>query len=349
MNLRIIEDSARVLASFLFGLASLSHRVLVVQVKSFAVSCPVHMGYFLGSRMQGREIAELAAFAAIAERSSFVKAAGVLGVSTSKLSKMIRALEERLGVRLLNRTTRSVALTEAGEHLLAQVRPALDDLGSAVESINAFRDTPAGILRLTVSSVAAAMVIAPILGRFAATYPAITLDVSVKDGSIDLIKGRFDAGIRRDKRIEHDMTAVRISRAARVVTIASAAYLAKHVRPKAPQDLRGHNCIRFRLADGTIPRWEFEKGSRKLALAVNGSLIVDNVDLMLRGALEGVGIGYLVEPYVNSFIREGSLIPLLEDWSPRFSGWHLYYPGRRQIQTPLKVFIGFVRSINSHW
>lgn len=298
--------------------------------------------------MQRPEIAELAAFAAIAERSSFVKAAGILGVSTSKLSKMIRALEERLGVRLFNRTTRSVALTEAGEHLFAQVRPALDELGSALESINPFRDTPAGILKLTVSSVAAAMVIAPILGRFVATYPAITLDISVKDGSIDLVKGRFDAGIRRDKRIEQDMIAVRISRSAPIVSIASPAYLAKHPAPKAPRDLRQHNCIRFRLADGTIAKWEFEKGSRKLAVAVDGSLIVDNLDLMLRGALEGVGIGYLLEPYVNTFIREGRLVPVLEDWSPRFSGWHIYYPSRRQMRTPLKVFIGFVRSMNPH-
>ncbi len=296
--------------------------------------------------MRGPEIAQLAAFAAIAERSSFVKAAGVLGVSTSKLSKMIRALEERLGVRLFNRTTRSVALTEAGEHLLAQVRPAIDELGSAVESINAFRDTPAGTLRLTVSSVAAAMVVAPILGRFAAAYPAITLDVSVKDGSIDLVKGRFDAGIRRDKRIERDMIAVRVSRAARIVTIAAPAYLAKHAPPNDPRDLHRHNCIRFRLADGTIAKWEFEKGNKTLTLAVDGSLIVDNVDLMLRGALEGVGIGYLVEPYVNTFIQEGRLIPVLDDWSQRFSGWHIYYPSRRQMHAPLKAFVGFVRGLN---
>jgi DNA-binding transcriptional LysR family regulator len=296
--------------------------------------------------MRGPEIAELAAFAAIAERNSFVKAAGIVGVSTSKLSKTIRTLEERLGVRLFNRTTRSVALTEAGERLLAQVRPALDELGSAVESINAFRDTPAGVLRLTVSSVAAAMVIAPILGRFAAAYPAITLDISVRDGSIDLIKGRFDAGIRRDKRIEQDMIAVRISRPARIVTIASPAYLAKHPSPATPRGLSEHNCIQFRLVDGTIAKWEFEKGSQKLALAVDGSLIVDNVDLMLRGALEGVGVGYLIEPYVNTFIREGRLVPMLEDWSPRFSGWHIYYASRRQMHTPLKIFIGFVRSMN---
>jgi len=296
--------------------------------------------------MRGPEIAELAAFAAIAERNSFVRAAGVLGISTSKLSKTIRTLEERLGVRLFNRTTRSVALTKAGEHLLAQVQPALDDLGNAVESINAFRDTPAGILRLTVSSVAAAMVIAPILGRFVETYPAITLDISVKDGSIDLIKGRFDAGIRRDKRIEQDMIAVRVSRPARIVTIASPSYLAKHPPPNAPRGLREHNCIQFRLADGTIAKWEFEKGNQKLALPVNGSLIVDNVGLMLRGALEGVGVGYLIEPYVDSFIREGSLVPILEDWSPHFSGWHIYYPSRRQMHAPLKTFINFIRSMN---
>jgi DNA-binding transcriptional LysR family regulator len=295
--------------------------------------------------MQGPEIAELAAFAAIAERSSFVKAAGILGVSPSKISKMIRALEERLGVRLFNRTTRSVVLTEAGEHLFAQVRPALDELGSALKSINAFRNTPAGILRISISSVAAAMVIAPMLGRFVATYPAITLDISVQDGSIDLIKGRFDAGIRRDKRIEQDMIAVRVSRAAHIVTVASPAYLEKRATPKIPRDLLQHNCIRFRLADGTIAKWEFEKGGRKLAIPVDGSLIVDNVDLMLRGALAGVGIGYLVEPYVNSFIREGLLVPVLEDWSPRFSGWHIYYPSRRQMQTQLKVFIEFVRSM----
>lgn len=305
------------------------------------------MEYFFGSRMRGPEIAELAAFAAIAERSSFVKAAGILGVSTSKLSKMIRALEERLGVRLFNRTTRSVALTEAGEHLFAQVRPALGDLGSALESINAFRDSPAGALRLTVSSVAAAMVIAPILGRFITTYPGITLDISVRDGSIDLVKGRFDAGIRRYKRIEQDMVAIRVSRAARIVSIASPTYLAKRGAPKAPRDLRKHNCIRFRLADGTIAKWEFEKGRRKLAVAVDGSLIVDDVDLMLRGALDGVGIGYLLEPYVSSFLQEGRLVPVLEDWSPHFSGWHIYYPSRRQMHPPLKVFIEFVRNMNS--
>ena len=180
------------------------------------------------------------------------------------------------------------------------------------------------------------MVIAPILGRFAATYPAITLDISVKDGSIDLIKGHFDAGIRRDKRIEQDMIALRISRAARIVTIAAPAYLAKHGIPRVPQDLRQHNCIRYRLADGTIAKWEFEKGSKKRTISVGGTLIVDNVELMLRGALEGVGLGCLIEPYADLLIREGRLVPVLEDWSPHFSGWHIYYPNRQQMRAPLR-------------
>ena len=293
--------------------------------------------------MQGSEFAELAAFVAIADHGSFVKAAGVLGVSTSTLSKMVRTLEERFGVRLFNRTTRSVALTEAGETLLAQVRPALDQLRDASESVNAFRDAPAGTLRLNVSNLASAMVIGPILGGFAAAYPDIKLEITVEGGSADIVGRRFDAGIRRDRRIERDMIAVRVSRASRFVAAASPDYLAKHPPPKVPQDLRAHNCIRFRLPDGTISAWEFEKGGKKLLLSVDGSLIVNNVDLLLRGALGGVGIGFLLETYVAAFLREGRLTRVLEDWSPHFSGWHIYYPSRRQMCTPLKTFVDFVR------
>jgi DNA-binding transcriptional LysR family regulator len=293
--------------------------------------------------MRGSDFAELAAFVAVAEQGSFVKAAAIVNVSTSSLSKMIRALEDRLGVRVLNRTTRSVSLTEAGERLLAQVRPALDELGAAVEAVNAFRDTPAGVLRLNVSSLAAAMVIAPMLGPFVAAYPAITLDISVTDGSVDIVEGRFDAGIRRDKRIEQDMVAIRLTSESRLVAVASAAYLTRHPPPALPQDLRKHNCIRFRLADGTTAKWEFEKARKKVIVPVTGSLIVDKVDLMLRGALEGAGIGYLLEAYVEPYIQDGRLMRLLEDWSPHFSGWHIYYPSRRQMCAPLAAFIAFVR------
>lgn len=296
--------------------------------------------------MRRSEFAKLAAFVAIVEHGSFVKAAVALGISTSALSKMIRVLEEHLGVRILNRTTRSLALTEAGERLLAQVRPALDEIDASIEAVNAFRDKPAGILRLNVSSLAAAMVIAPILGGFVDAYPAITLDISVTDGSIDIVEGHFDAGICRDTRIQQDMIAIRVSGKSRLVAVASPNYLAKHAPPKVPQDLRRHNCIRFRFADGTIVKWEFERAHERRTVPADGSLIVNNVDLMLRGALDGVGIGYLLEAYVELFIREGRLIPVLEDWSPQFSGWHIYYPSRRQIPAPLKVFIDFVRKCN---
>jgi DNA-binding transcriptional LysR family regulator len=294
--------------------------------------------------MQGSEFAELAAFIAIADHGSFVKAAGILGISTSTLSKTIRTLEERLGVRLFNRTTRSVALTEAGEHLKAKVRPALSQLGDAVESVNAFRDAPAGLLRLNVSNLAATMVIAPILAGFATAFPEIKLEISVEGGSVDIVEGGFDAGIRRDRRIEQDMIAVRITRESRFVAVASPEYLAKHPRPQTPQELRAHNCIRFRMPDGAISPWEFERNGKKLTPLIDGSLVVNNIDLLLRSALDGVGIGFLLETYVAAVIREGRLTPILEEWSPRFSGWHIYYPSRRQMRTPLKAFIEFVRN-----
>ncbi len=293
--------------------------------------------------MRGPELAELAKFAVIAEHRSFGKAATALGLSTSTLSKAVRSLEERVGVRLFNRTTRSVVLTEAGQNLLAQAKPALDRLDAAIESVGTFRDSPAGTLRLNVSSLAAAMVVGPILGSFAKAYPAIRVDISVQDGPTDIVAGHFDAGIRRDRRIERDMVSVRISQPARILTFASPDYVATHAPLNAPRDLRSHNCIRFRLADGAMARWEFERAGRKQTVRVDGSLIVDNVDLLLRGALSGVGVGRMFEPYVRPLINDGRLVPVLEEWSPQHSGWHIYYPSRRQMRAPLKVFIEFAR------
>lgn len=292
---------------------------------------------------RGTEFAELAAFVAIADRGSFVKAAAVLGVSSSTLSQAMRALEERLGVRLLNRTTRSVAPTEAGERLLAQVRPALDQLGSAVEAINAFRDTPAGMLRLSVSSLAAGMIVGPVLGRFLERYPAITLDIVVDDALVNIVDGRFDAGIRYGKRIERDMVAVRVSPESRLVAIASPSYLARHSRPEVPQDLHAHNCIRFRLTTGAIYRWEFEKAGEEFEVLVAGSLITNDLDLSVRAAVEGVGICYMIEGYVAPLIAEGRLVTVLEDWSPHYAGYHIFYPSGRQMLAPLKVFIACLR------
>src|SRR5215468_8727048 len=215
-------------------------------------------------------IAELSAFVAVAERASFAKAARHLGVSRSTLSETIRALEDKLGVRLLNRTTRSVAPTEIGERLLAELRPALESLEQAVESINVFRDKPAGHLRLTVPRPAAKMVIEPIVAKFLAAHPAITLEVVTDSALTDIVRDRFDAGIRPGHRVEQDMVAVAIGENARPTVVASPAYLAEH------------NCVRQRFASGVVSRWDFEKRGRSLEVTVSGSLIASQSDLAIR-------------------------------------------------------------------
>jgi DNA-binding transcriptional LysR family regulator len=294
--------------------------------------------------MRGLGLAEMNAFVAIAERSSFAKAAAHLGVSRSSLSETIRALEEKLGVRLLNRTTRSVALTEVGERLLAQLRPVLDNLDAALESVIVFRDKPAGLLRLAVPRPAAKTVIAPILARFLAQYPAITLDVSIDSALTDIVRGRFDAGIRPGHRVEQDMVALRVGEDARPTIVASPDYLARHPAPNAPVDLQSHNCIRMRFASGAIARWTFEKRGKSLEVMVTGSLITSDGDLALRAALDGAGIARLPISSVESFIAERRLVLLLQDWMPRSVGFFLYYPNRRQMPAALQAFVDFLKN-----
>jgi DNA-binding transcriptional LysR family regulator len=293
--------------------------------------------------MRGTEFAELEAFATVADRRSFVKAAAVLGISPSTLSQTVRALEERLGVRLLNRTTRSVAVTEAGERLLTHVGQPLRELSGAVEAINAFRDRPAGTLRLNVSTLPAGMVIAPQLRRFARENPEITLDITVMDGPADIVTGRFDAGIRDGRRIERDMIAVQISPPARIMPFGSPDYLARRPAPQVPQDLTAHDCVCFRQTDGAILRWEFEMAGEQIDVGVEGSLVTNNIDLAVRAALDGVGLCYMVESYMAPLVAEGKLIPVLEDWAIRSRGFFIYYTSRRQMPAPLKVFIDFMR------
>lgn len=288
--------------------------------------------------------AEMNAFVAIAERSSFAKAAVHLGVSRSTLSETIRGLEEKLGVRLLNRTTRSVALTEVGERLLADLRPALDSFGAAVESINVFRDKPAGHLRLTVPRPAAKMVIEPILAKFLAAYPAISLEIITDSALTDIVRGRFDAGIRPGHRVEKDMIAVRVGEDARPTVVASPDYLLRHPRPKVPEDLQAHNCIGLRFASGAMHHWAFEKRGKSLEVMVKGSLIVSDGDLAIRAALDSVGIARLPLSLIDALIDQGRLVPLLEDWTPRSVGFFLYYPGRRQTRAALQAFVDFLRA-----
>ncbi len=288
--------------------------------------------------------AEMSAFVAIAERSSFAAAAKHLGVSRSTLSETLRGLEEKLGVRLLNRTTRSVALTEIGERLLAEVRPVLDGLGAALESINAYRDKPAGHLRLTVPRPAAKLVIEPILSRFLQTYPAITLEIITDSALTDIVRDRFDAGIRPGHRVERDMVAIRVGEDARPTVVASPDYLLRHPRPKVPDDLQAHNCIRMRFASGAMHQWAFEKRGKSLEVAVKGSLIVSDGDLALRAALDGVGLARLPLSTAGPLIARKQLVSLLDDWMPRSVGFYLYYPSRRQQPAALQAFVDFLKS-----
>jgi DNA-binding transcriptional LysR family regulator len=288
-------------------------------------------------------IAEMNAFVAVAGHASFAKAARQLGVSRSTLSETIRGLEEKLGVRLLNRTTRSVAPTEAGERLLAGLRPALENFETAVESINVFRDKPAGHLRLTVPRPAAKQVIEPILAKFLASHPAVTLEVVTDSALTDIVRDRFDAGIRPGHRLEHDMIALRIGDDARPMVVASPDYLKRHPRPKVPGDLQDHNCFRQRFASGVIHRWSFEKRGKTIEVEVTGSLISSESDLTIRAALDGIGIARVPAIYVESHIASKQLVPLLEDWTPRSVGFFLYYPSRRQMPAPLQAFINVLK------
>ena len=292
--------------------------------------------------MKGQEFAELAAFAEVARYRNFARAARHLNIGPSTLSQTIRTLEERLGVRLFNRTTRHVALTEAGERLLGRLRPALDDLDNALEAINDFRDKPAGTLRLSLSSIPAQLILAPVMGAFLAAYPAIALDVIVDDSSTDLT-GQFDAGIRYGRRIAQDMQVVRVFPKSRIVALAAPAYLKAHGEPKTPRDLSRHNCIRYRFGDDEIVRWEFARGSQKFEVDVDGSLTVNSVALAMTAALDGIGIVYMVEAYAANHLTEGRLVRLLDQWSPPWDDYYLYYSSRRQVSAALKVFTQFLQ------
>src|SRR5215471_6698486 len=295
--------------------------------------------------MRGNCFSELNAFVAIAEQGSFTKAAAQLGVSKGSLSRSIRAIEERLGVRLLNRTTRSVALTEAGERMLVRLRPLLDDLAATVDEINEFRDRPAGHLRLTMPRPVASFVIAPLLARFAALYPEIVVDISVTPVLTDIVADRYDAGFRLGNRIGRDMIAVRVTDPLRFVVAASPDYLARHAALENPRDLQNHNCFRLRFPSGEFLPWQFVIDGKVQELEVEGSLIASDTDLLLRAAGDGAGVVYTLSEYAAPMIAGGQLVPLLDMWMPPPSeGFFLYYPSRRQNLASLRAFIDFLRA-----
>ena len=294
--------------------------------------------------MRKASIAEMNAFVAIAERASFARAAAQLGVSRSSLSESLRALEERLGVRLLNRTTRSVALTEAGERLFGQLRPLLDNFDAALESVNVFRDSPAGHLRITVPRPAARTIIEPILSRFLRAYPAVTFEVVIDSALTDIVRDRFDAGIRPGHRVEQDMIALRLGEDAEPTVVASPEYLDRHGIPKEPGDLRSLNCTRMRFASNALHRWVFEKRGKTIEVDVAGSLITGDSDLAVRAALDGLALARVPRHTVKAHLAAKTLVAVLEDWRPRSVGFYLYYPSRRQMPAALQALINTLRA-----
>jgi DNA-binding transcriptional LysR family regulator len=294
--------------------------------------------------MRGTQFAELSAFVAVAEEASFTKAAKRLGMSPAWLSTAVRALEQHIGVRLLNRTTRSVALTDAGERMLALLRPLLDGFDAALDSVNAFRDKPAGHLRLVVTPPAAKFVLAPVLKKFLSQYPEITVEMVIDTGVIDLVAGHFDAGIHRGERLARDMIAVRITHDLRFLTVASPDYVARHGLPQTPSDLRDHNCILLRQSGGEILSWRYIIDGKISQFETHGSVITNDPDWLVQAALDGIGVIHIVEEYVAPMIADGRLLCLLGDYAPTVSGQFLYYPSRRQNPAALRAFIEFMRA-----
>ena len=294
--------------------------------------------------MRGTQFAQLTAFVAVAEHSSFTRAAMQLGISTPSLSQTIRSLEEQFGVRLLDRTTRSVALTEAGEELLGKLNPIIEGLHNALDGVNAFRHKPAGKLRLAVHPVAAVTVIAPLIARFAAEYPEIRLDICVDCERKDIVSERFDAGIHLGEGLAQDMIAIPISGKFRLSTVASRNYLDRSGPLSSPDDLAQHNCVKYCWADGAVGQsWKFRNSEQLAEVNVKGSLEVNNLDLALRAALDGVGVAQLPEVTVAPFIAQGSLAPVLPDWSPQWTDFALFYSSRRHVPVKLRALVDFLR------
>ena len=289
------------------------------------------------------EFGVLAAFVAVAEERSFTRAAKRLGVSPSALSHALRGLEERIGIRLLARTTRSVATTEAGEQLLNRVRPALGDIHQALAEASGLRDRRAGRVRLLLPRSAAMIALVPKIAQFARDYPDVVLDVTTDNSRVDLVAAGFDAGIEIGEFIQKDMVAVRVSEDLRAAIVASPQYFASHARPRHPRDLLSHTCINFRQGSRGTYRWEFEKGRHSLSVAVNGPLIVDDAEIQVRAALDGAGVVWTLEHYAAPFISAGALVRVLEGWCAPFPGYSLYYPSRRHPPAALTALITTLR------
>ena len=287
---------------------------------------------------------DLASFAVVAKERSFTKAAAKMGVSQSALSQTIRSLEERLGLRLLTRTTRSVAPTEAGERLLQTITPRFEEIESALASLSELRETPAGTIRITAGEHPASSVLQPALAKILPQYPEIKVEIIVDYGLTDIVAEGYDAGVRLGEQVAKDMIAIRIGPDIRMAVIGSPSYFRHRPLPKTPQDLTAHNCINIRLPTyGGLFPWDLEKDGRELKVRVEGQLIFNNMGLRLTSALQGLGLAYMPEDQALPYIADGRLIRLLEDWCPRFSGYHLYYPSRRHSSPAFALLVEALR------
>ncbi|MGO4387770.1 LysR family transcriptional regulator [Microvirga sp. 2YAF29] len=295
--------------------------------------------------MAQADLADLEVFAAVARARSFRSVARLRGVSASTLSEALRRLETRLGVRLLNRTTRSVTPTEAGQRLLERLAPALSEVSAALDAVNGFRDSPTGTLRLNVPGAVARLVLPLIVGPFLKAHPGISLEIITDDSFIDVLAAGFDAGIRYDERLEKDMIAVPIGPSVqRFVTAASPAYLPQHGRPRHPRDLLRHACIRHRFAHGVMLPWEFEREGEVLKISPAGQLIANTIDLEISAAIQGLGVIGTFEGFLEPALKSGDLVPVLDDWQQSFSGPFLYYPSRQHMPAPLRAFVDFIKA-----
>ncbi|MBB1249325.1 LysR family transcriptional regulator [Rhizobium sp. G21] len=290
------------------------------------------------------QLSQLAVLAAVAEGGGFRRAARELGVAPSAVSHAVSALEESLGVRLLARTTRSVAPTEEGRRLLESLKPALGEIGAALDALADSRDRPAGPLRITMPRLACEHLVAPRLGDFIALYPEIELEIVARDQFEDIVAQGFDAGLRLGEHLEADMIAVRAKPALwRASVVAAPSYFEDRPLPGHPRDLLDHRCIRRRFSSGSIYRWEFEKDGKALAADISGPLILPEDRLILVACLAGAGLAQLFDARVDDYVTEGRLIRVLEDWCPPFDGFYIYYPSRRQMRPALRAFVDFFK------
>lgn len=294
--------------------------------------------------MRREDLIDLNAFLAVAEERSFTRAAARLGTSQSALSHTVRRLEARVGVRLLTRTTRSVAPTEAGERLIDTLRPALESIGTELSSLAELRSRPAGTIRITTAEHAASSLIWPALERLLPDYPDIHVELSIDSSFTDIVAGRFDAGVRLGEALAKDMVAVRIGPDLRMAVVGAPGYFAARAIPRTPQDLAEHTCINLRLlSSGALYAWELERDGHEVRVRVEGQLAFDNINMIVRAATAGFGLGFVMEDQVAGAIADGRLVRVLEDWCPTFAGYHLYFPSRRQPSAAFAVLVEALR------